>query len=209
MTLGPAFPSVAFGAIMTVLGGCTTYAGIDPEGAAEDVRRSSGYYQLQDVKPGQAKVVARSSGATVKFSVSTEAEHCQGFQTLGRTAYVGQGVIYPWIAKMVQRSSGVPPYLVYDAKLEQAIQMQGYGWWSSGSSPAAKGAPSTYSSGHCGPLTVQFTPHDGHAYTVNFIWGVKGVSPNRDTCAMTVMDATDPDQPVPVTAEPIQNCPAP
>ena len=193
---------IALGITATVLGGCA-YSEINPEAAAEDVRRNTGYYELEGVEPGEARLVMRASGAgfPVSFSVSTDAQSCQGLKNVGKAANTGHGVVYPWIARMTQRSSGTEPYLVYDAQPEQPIQVQGYGMWSS---VIAKGVPQE--SGDCGPLTVRFMPQGGHAYTVDYVWGTQN---GRYICTLSVKDAIDRDNPVPVTTEPVTGCAVP
>jgi hypothetical protein len=57
--------------------------------------------------------------------------------------------------------------------------------------------------GHCGPAVVRFTPEQGHAYTVEFIWR------SNAACGLAVLDATAQDAPVPVPSELIEDCPAP
>jgi hypothetical protein len=50
---------------------------------------------------------------------------------------------------------------------------------------------------------MRFTPEQGRAYTVEFIWT------GNAACVLAVTDATAPDAPVPVPTEVIEDCPAP
>lgn len=104
--------------------------------------------------------------------------------------------MYPWIASAVQRTSRAEPYLVHEAVPGKTLQVRGDGTWSSG-------AGLGYRSGRCGPLVSSFTPQDGRAYTVEFVWG------DQATCKLAVMDATVPDAPVPVSTQAIAGCRAP
>lgn len=189
--------------VVGILGGVTvagcSYSRINPEGAAEDVRKNSGYYELEDVEAGTARVVMRTAGAPhpAQFSVSSSSQTCKDFKVLGSAVYTGSGVVYPWIARLVQRSRGAisktEPYLVYEAKPGQSIQVRGLGSWSDGSG-------TTYLSGKCAPLTHRFTPQEGHAYVVEFVWESKA------SCSLRVADATNRDAPIPIVTDLIEGC---
>jgi hypothetical protein len=174
------------------------YREINPEAALADMRANSGYNELPDVEPGTAKLLLRSAGSgyPANFSVSTSPQSCRDFTPLGDVAYAGRGIVYPWIANAVQRGRRTEPYLVHEAKPGEPIQVRGYGSW-------ADGAGSGYRTGHCGPVTAKFTPQDGHAYIVEYVWG------SQPACNLNVMDATDRDAPVPVPTQAIAGCPAP
>lgn len=179
-----------------VLSACA-YRDINPEAALADERANNGYNELRDVEAGTARLVLRSVGAPfpVRFSSSSSAQNCQGFSSLGNVAFAGRGVVYPWIANAVQRTHRSAPFLVQETKPGQPIQVRGDGSWSGGTGW-------DYRSGRCGPLVVSFTPQAGHAYTVEFVWG------DRATCNLAVLDATNPDAPLPVPTQAIAGCPA-
>ena len=186
---------------MLAITGCT-YSQINPEAALEDIRANNGYYELRSIEPGTAKLVMRTFGAVAtvsnaQFAVSTSEASCKDFQHLGAAAFTGNGIVYPWIASALRVGTRAEPYLVHEATPGQLIQVRGIGNWSTG------GTNITYRAGSCGPETVRFTPAEGHAYTVEFVWG-KNMS-----CRLAVMDATDPDAPQPVEVRDIPGCPAP
>jgi len=186
-------------AVGAMLCACT-YQSINPEAALADVRANNGYHELRDVEPGTAKIVVRTENAGASylahFSVSTAAQDCQAFTSQGSVAYTGRGLVYPWIANALQHGSRGSPYLVHEAKPGMPIQVRGYGSW-------ADGTGTGFRSGNCGPMTARFTPQEGHAYTVTFLWG------NRPACSLKIQDATDPDASVPVQAQITERCPAP
>lgn len=175
------------------------YHDINPEAATADVRAHNGYEALRSVQPGNAKLVVRSrgSGHPAHFSISTSPQACQDFQSLGRVVYAGRGIVYPWIANAVQGSrralSSAEPYRVHNIKPGEPIQVRGHGTW-------ADGTGSEYRFGHCGPVVARFTPQEGHAYTVDYVWG------SRPACSLLVMDATNPDAPVAVATEDVAGC---
>jgi hypothetical protein len=183
------------------LTGCA-YRDINPEAATADMRAHNGYEELRSVEPGSAKLVlrARGSGYPAHFSVSTSPHACQDFSSLGRVAYDGRAIVYPWIANAVQGSrraiSKAEPYRVHEAKPGEPIQVRGYGSWSDGTG-------SGYRSGHCGPVVARFTPREGHAYTVEYVWG------SKPACSLVVMDATNPDAPVAIDTEDVAGCAPP
>lgn len=180
-----------------VLTACT-YSELHPKSALKDIRNNNGYYDLQEIEPGTAKIVVRATGTSypAHFSISTSPQACQGFKPLGEVAYTGRGVVYPWIANMGQRGRRSNPYLAHDAKPGEPIQVRGYGSW-------ADGTGAGYRTGNCGPVTAKFTPEAGHGYTIDFAWG------GKPACSLVVMDATNPDAPVPVPVQSIANCSAP
>lgn len=77
---------------------------INPQAAAAEERVLHGTFR--SVTPGAAKLVLRSSGAghAVVYSVGTASEACQGFEQAGNVAYSGRGVVFPWIARMNERT---------------------------------------------------------------------------------------------------------
>jgi len=185
-------------AVLLSLTACA-YREINPEAALEDIRANNGYYELRDLEPGTTKVVVRATGSgyPAHFSVSTSPQACRAFSSLGEVAYAGRGIVYPWIANALQRGRRSEPFLVHEAKPGEPIQVRGYGSW-------AEGTGSGYRSGHCGPVVAKFTPQQGRAYTVDFVWG------SKPACSLVVMDATQPDAPVPVPAvEQVAGCAAP
>jgi hypothetical protein len=189
---------ILFSTVVSAMLSACTYSEVNPDAALADIRANSGYNELSDVDPGTARLILRSAGSgyPAHFSVSTSPQACQDFTSLGHVAYAGRGIVYPWIANAVQRGRRTEPYLVHEAKPGEAIQVRGYGSW-------ADGTGSGYRTGHCGPVTAKFTPQDGHAYIVEFVWG------GKPACSLNVMDATDRDAPVPVSAQAIAGCPAP
>lgn len=192
------FDLIVFAAIVAVFLSACAYSEINPEAALADIRANNGYYDLRDVEADTSRLILRSAGAghAANFSVSTSLQACQGFTSLGTVAHAGRGVVYPWIANAVQRGRRTEPYIVYDAKPHEPVQVRGYGSW-------ADGAGSAYRSGNCGPVVAKFTPENERAYTVEFVWG------DKPACSLKVMDATNPDLPVPVPAEAIPGCSAP
>jgi hypothetical protein len=178
------------------------YRDINPEAAAADERANNGYDALGSVEPGTAKLVLRARGAgyPAHFSVSASSQVCRDFVPSGYVAYSGRGIVLPWIARMNERTrsgvTGQQPYLVHEAKPGVPLQVRGYGYIQDGHGGLAR-------FGHCGPAVVRFTPEQGRAYTVEFIWS------GNAACGLSVMDATAPDAPVPVSAEVIEDCPAP
>lgn len=193
-------------ALLLVATACTltacAYRDINPEAAAADERANNGDEALRFVEPGTAKLVLRARGAgyPAHFSVSASPQACQDFVPSGYVAYSGRGIVLPWIARMNERTrsavTGQQPYLVHEAKPGVPLQVRGYGYIQDGHGRLAR-------FGHCGPAVVRFTPEQGHAYTVEFIWR------SNAACGLAVLDATAPDSPVPVPAELIEDCPAP
>jgi hypothetical protein len=173
--------------------GCT-YQSINPEASLADKRANNGYHELRDVEPSATKIVLRSAGTAfpVRFSVAADAQSCK-LTPLGNVSYTGRGIVYPWIANMLQRKNGTQPFLVHEPEPGKPIQVRGYGSWADGSGVS-------YRSGHCGPVYAEFTPQAGHAYTVDFLWG------NNPACSLVVNDASDPDAPVPVATLPALLC---
>ncbi|MDQ0590735.1 hypothetical protein [Variovorax paradoxus] len=191
-------PGIFFAAIATAMLSACTYSEINPNAALVDIRANNGYDELRDVEPGTARLILRASGSgyPAHFSVSTSPQACQNFASLGSVAYAGRGIVYPWIANAVQRGRRTKPYLVYEAKPGEPIQVSGYGSW-------ADGTGSGYRTGNCGPMTARFIPQDGRAYTAEFVWG------GKPACSLAIMDATDPDAPASVPLQAIPGCPAP
>lgn len=198
MTMRMKYSEILFAAVASAMLSACTYSSINPDAALADIRANSGYNDLPDVEPGTAKLILRSAGSgyPAHFSVSTSSQACQGFTSLGHVAYAGRGIVYPWIANAVQRGRRTEPYLVHEAKPGEPIQVSGYGSW-------ADGTASGYRTGNCGPVTAKFTPQDGHAYIVEYVWG------SKPACSLNVLDATDRDAPVPVPTQAILDCPAP
>lgn len=184
---------------LSSLNGCAdlgkSYSEIDPEGAKADIRKHNGYFELKAVKPGMTKLVLRSmgSGRAVNFSLSTTTLACQDFEKLGEVQFSGRGVLYPWIADMVDRRKHTADFLVREFEPKQSIYVRSNGSWFESQSIPGSGM-STTSSGRCGALISKFTPQANHAYVVEFNW-------LPDGCMQLIEDATDPDHPVPIQAE--------
>lgn len=172
-----------------------SYSEIDPEDALADMRKHNGYFNLKTVTPGTAKLVLRSEGfpANVSFSISDTEEICD-FKILGSVRDSGHGVIYPWIADLVDSFSHRKEPLGFistDLVPGKRVLIRGSGSW------AGSGRPST--SGECGPLLSKFTPASDRAYLVRFTW-------EGNYCVQRVFDATDPDAPVLIPSEPGRIC---
>lgn len=210
-------PTVGFMALAAFLGGCShagrTYNEINPEAAAADVRAHNGYEDLKSVAPGTTKIVLRGEGnatigKTVKFAVSSMTEPCTGFSAIGATQETGHGVLLPGIAKMlgglskISSMGHVQAFLVHTPTPDQPIQIRGEANWTEESETVIGNIKTkTIYPRSCGPLTSKFKPLTNHAYTVEF--SVE----SGDLCSQRVMDATNPDAPVPVAAEHVHNCP--
>jgi hypothetical protein len=169
-----------------------TYKEINPEGALQDTRKNNGYFSLKSVPPGKSKVVFRSDGAPppVEFSICASATSCEQFESVGKVANPGHGVVYPWIAKLNNKANRVgnhKPYLEQLMTPGQTIHVRGFSKWmdSSGLFVASR---------ECGPLFTVLTPQEGHAYLIEFVW-------TDGNCKQLVFDATNPDAPV-ALAEP-------
>lgn len=128
------FSNHFFAIVSLSLRGRCTFSELNPKAPLEDIRANNGYYDLREIEPGTSKLVLRAAGTAypAHFSVSTSAQNCQGFQSLGEVAYAGQGNVYPWIANIGQRGRRSNPYLVHDAKPGEPIQVRGYGSWADG-----------------------------------------------------------------------------
>ncbi len=199
---GRAGVQLAIVALSFLLGGCA-YRDISPQAAAADEHALDD--SLRHVTPGAAKLVLRSSGAghAVAYSVSTNNEACQGFEPVGNVAYSGPGVVFPWIARMTERTRRglfkTQPYIEHQIEPGRSVQVQAIGNWQQGNTPATL----PMRTGSCGPLVARFLPVTGHVYAVDFVWG-SGLS-----CTQVITDSTDLDAPAPVQFEAIPPCPAP
>lgn len=193
--------------MLCALSGCAdlgrSYSEIDPEGAAADIRKNSGYFALRSVTPGTAKIVMRSegSGSTVNFSVSTSGVACEDFKSVGRTRFTGRGIIYPWIADFSQSMSGTKGFLESEVVPGRSVYIRSSSSWAESNSVPGSGI-TTASSGRCGPLISKFDPEKNHAYLVRFVWNEWG-------CTQYISDATNPDAPVLIPAEEVFNCTKP
>jgi hypothetical protein len=187
---------------LSLLGGCA-YRDINPQAAAADERALDD--SLRVVTPGAAKLVLRSSGAghAVVYSVSKASEPCQGFETVGNVAYSGRGVVFPWIARMNERTRSAlfktQPYIEHELDPRQGVRLKAVGNWQQANAPRTL----PISTGSCGPLVTRFRPAAGHVYLVDFVW--------RDnlSCTQVITDATDPSTPQPVQFDLVQSCPTP
>lgn len=168
------------------------YSEIDPARAAQDVRTSNGYLALKSVPEGSSKLVLRSTGAPrpVEFSFCESIDSCEKRTNLGSVANSGQGVVYPWIARLNAKANGagnLKPYLQQLAMPGRTIAVRGFGTWSGGMGPGQG-----FVTGKCGPVYSTLTPQEGRAYVIEFQW-------ENDTCRQAVFDATNPDDPVLMT----------
>jgi len=176
--------------ILVLLQACSigkTYQEINPEGALKDTRKNNGYFSLKSVPPGKSKVVFRSDGAPrpVEFSTCASVTSCELYESVGKVANPGHGVVYPWIAKLnnkVNRVGNNKPYLEELITPGQKIQIRGLGKWMDNQVVFV-------ASRECGLLFSALTPQEGHAYLIEFVWGDGG-------CKQLVFDATNPDAPV-------------
>lgn len=202
----PSLKNGVFILAICALNGCSnlgkSYSQIDPEHALADMRNSNGYFSLQTVTPGMAKLVMRSEGSpgNVQFSINTSSDDCKDFQTVGTTKYSGEGVLYPWIAKLTAQASRTPGFLSSDLTPEQSVIIRSYGASSGSISIPGHGTSTSWEK--CGPLFSRFTPIAGRAYLVRFEW-------SSDKCKQSVFDATNPDAPIPVPSEAILTCEKP
>lgn len=184
-------------AAAAVLAGCSlgkTYSEINPEGAKEDVQRHSGHYELKRVQPETAMVVYTSEGAghTVEFFTSTTTPPCDGMRKIGNVAYVGRGVVYPWVAKLGAVGSRNKGFLKQERREPGSLFVQ-----ARASIADSNAFTSRY--GFCGPLTAEFSPELGHAYRVRFLF-------EGSSCRLAVSDATDPDAMVDVPVRTVAAC---
>lgn len=184
---------------VAVLSGCALgkhYSEIDPEGAKEDIRQHNGYYALKSVTPGTTKLVLRSAGAghSVLYSSSTAANACEGMEKQGTVRDSGRGVVYPWIANMTLGMSFHKAFLEQELPATtSSLQVEGLG------TITRNNAFGLQSARQCGPHTLRFQPKVDRAYLVEYVF--KG-----DACSMGVVDATDPDAPLPVPVETLSEC---
>lgn len=185
--------SLLFATVALLLGGCA-YREINPERAQADARQAGGYKELERVNPGTAKLLMRSSGMAypVSFTVSPVADRpCENTVPLRPVAYTGQGVVYPWIAKMTAATGGTKPYQLYTVALpDRPMTVNAVGHWSS-NIPGPPGGVSTFSSGTC-KAAARFTPRVGRAYTAELVW-------MNTNCRLDIKDATDSNAPQPVS----------
>jgi hypothetical protein len=185
-------------AALSALSGCSnlgkSYSQIDPAGALADIRKHNGYDSVKKIVPGTAKLVVRSGGGSydVRFSINKQDDACQGFNKFATTRDNGRGVLLPRIADM---SPGPDGFASTDLAPGKTVVVRGESSYLT-MTPAGG---NSVSSGHCGPMYSKFTPELNHAYIVEFNWVGK-------SCEQSVVDATDPDAPVPVAAEPVLAC---
>jgi hypothetical protein len=134
-----------------------------------------------------ASLVMRSSGgATVQYSLSSEAGTCGGFEYVGLVSESTYGLPRSWLSNMPEkipekaRQARVP--------INSELRIKGY-------ARADRGDVS------CGPLIASFQPEARRAYAVEFKWVDRG-------CGIVVSDVTDADSPRPVPAK-LRVCPNP
>jgi hypothetical protein len=195
--------AIALAALSTLsaLSGCSnlgkSYSEIDPAGALADIRKHNGYDSVKKIVPGTAKLVVRSGGGSydVHFSINKQDDTCHGFNKFATTRDNGRGVLLPWIADM---NPGPDGFAATEITPGQTVIVSGESSWLSATKT---GNVTTSSSGHCGPKYSKFTPAVNHAYIVEFNWV-------GDSCEQSLVDATDPDAPIPVADEPFLACKA-
>jgi hypothetical protein len=192
--------SVVVSILACVLSACA-YRDINPEAAAADEKAHGVDDALRSVAPGTAKLVFRSRGAGhgANYAISNSPAACRDFKSLGNVAYSGRGVVYPWIANMAERSRSAvfktQPSIQQEVKPAESIQVRGFGRWDQNTGMFAR-------SGTCGPVVAKFTPKADHAYLIEFVWA------ENLTCSQVILDATNPEAPVPVQVEAVLGCPA-
>lgn len=171
-----------------------SYRQIDPAGALEDVRKHNGYYVLKALKAGSAKVVMNAHGApfSASFDVSASDRVCEGFTRVGTATDLGRGIVYPWVADMT-------------ASLSLGAKAKGFVETEVTPGKRLQVRSSSYQHGRqfatCGPFALSFTPAVDRANLVQFLWAER-------SCTMTVVDATNPDQPLPIQVENLASCAA-
>ena len=177
-----------------------SYSESNPARALADVRGHNGYYTLQSVEPDKSKLVVRSSGAPrgVQFTMTTDVANCEGMQYLGKTIDPGRGFRSPNDAyKIVKKEGDATEYVARDLTPGQSVIVRATSHWMQA---IYMFNTTSYESGSCGPLYTRFTPVAGHNYLVQLNW--EGYD-----CTQGVVDASDPDNPVPIPSEPINMCP--
>jgi hypothetical protein len=132
------------------------------------------HYIAQD---NDAKLILRSNSINlpmrVRFSVSSNAAACKGFEQIGFVGDDGKAVLSPWVYKQVVSRNGPPPVeLQAGVPGDGVIQVKGFGAWGFGSS--------------CGPIAATFPAKKGDTYLVEFVWN------GTTSCSMRVNDVTVP-----------------
>ena len=179
------------------LSGCSdlgkSYRQIDPAGALADIRKHNGYDSAKSVTPGTAKLIVRGNGPRdVAFSTSSTENACDSFKPLATVHDAGRGVVYPWIADL----SPGKGFAAIDLTPGQSVVVRADSSWTG---YIATGNMSSTSPGHCGPHYAKFTPLANRAYIVEANWA-------GNDCSQQILDATNPDAPLPVTAETFPSC---
>lgn len=87
------------------------------------------------------------------------------------------------------------PFVEHEVSVKpgDSIQVRGLGRWD-------QNAGLYMRTGTCGPVVARFNPRADHAYLIDFVWG------ENLSCTQVVMDATVPEQPVPVQTEQVPVC---
>lgn len=185
-----------------VLSGCSTvgksYSQLNPADAQRDLQRNNGHDALKTTVPGGTKIVMRPEGISVpvQFSLSASASDCKDFPAPEIARYGGQGIVYPWIAKMT--SGNTPGFIEKRLTPSQPVQVRAFINWTGSVSTSQV----THLTKHkCGPLVQRFTPKEGRNYLARAMY-------EEDVCRLSIFDATDPSAPILTESETIA-CPAP
>jgi hypothetical protein len=176
-------------ALTVFLSGCSslgkTYSQINPEGAAEEVRKHNGYYELKKIPEGNSKIVLRGlngQGISTVFSISKSKNDCAVLEKIGTTTDNLRDILLPQVVKMTASLSAIKnlEYLKIDVNSNEPITIHGNGRLYVG-----------HTSGSCGPLAVEFIPKSKRSYLIEFNW-------RGNQCKLDIFDATDPDKPMDV-----------
>jgi hypothetical protein len=157
-------------AVLFVLAGCAT----------EPIRNYS-------AKTGDASLVMRSSGAAaVRYSLSSSAGTCGGFEYVGLVNESTYGLPRSWLASMPEKI----PEKFRQAKVPTGTELRIKAY-----------ATATRGDASCGPLVATFEPEAERAYAVEYRWLATG-------CHINVSDITEADNPKPVATK-LRVCPNP
>jgi hypothetical protein len=180
-----------------ILSGCANtfvpYYKTDPEGAAEEVKKHNGYYELKKAPEENAKIILRSvsgAGITTYFSKVKINSNCISLEKIGSAADGQRAIMSPNLKKFsevlnIDLGSKPSEYLKIDVIPGEPITIHSIGRSLSSSN---NGITITTTTAKCGPFIKQFTPQSRKSYLVEFQWD-KG-------CRMNISDATDPDKPL-------------
>jgi hypothetical protein len=134
-----------------------------------------------------ASLVMRSSGgATVQYSLSSEAGTCAGFEYVGLVSEATNGLPRSWLASMPEKIREKERQARVPANAD--LRIKGY-------------ARANLGNASCGPLIASFQPEARRFYSVEVKWLDRG-------CDIVVNDVTDQNSPKPVSAK-LRVCPNP